>query len=28
LWRVVHDDLLTLERVCREELTAEQARER
>jgi uncharacterized protein with HEPN domain len=28
LWRVVHDDLPTLERVCREELAAEQARER
>ncbi len=27
LWRVVHDDLPTLERVCREELAAEQARE-
>jgi uncharacterized protein with HEPN domain len=27
LWRVVHDDLPTLERVCREELAAEPARE-
>jgi uncharacterized protein with HEPN domain len=27
LWRVVHDDLPTLERVCREELAADQARE-
>jgi uncharacterized protein with HEPN domain len=27
LWRVVHDDLPTLERVCRQELAAEQARE-
>jgi len=28
LWRVVHDDLPILERVCREELAAERARER
>lgn len=28
LWRVVHDGLPTLERVCREELAVEQARER
>jgi uncharacterized protein with HEPN domain len=28
LWRVVNDDLPTLERVCREELAAEEARER
>ena len=28
LWRVVHDDLPTLETVCREELAAEQALER
>jgi uncharacterized protein with HEPN domain len=28
LWRVVQDDLPVLERVCREELAAEQARER
>jgi uncharacterized protein with HEPN domain len=27
LWRVVHDDRPTLERVCRQELAAEQARE-
>jgi uncharacterized protein with HEPN domain len=27
LWRVVHDDLPTLEGVCREELAAERARE-
>jgi uncharacterized protein with HEPN domain len=27
LWRVAQDDLPTLERVCREELAAEQARE-
>ena len=28
LWRVVHDDLPALDRVCREEMAAEQARER
>jgi uncharacterized protein with HEPN domain len=28
LWRVEHDDLPPLERVCREELAAEQTRER
>jgi len=28
LWRVVHDGLPTLERVCREDLAAEQTRER
>jgi uncharacterized protein with HEPN domain len=28
LWRVVHDDLPPLEKVCREELTREHAAER
>jgi len=28
LWHVVHDDLAELERVCREELASERARER
>jgi uncharacterized protein with HEPN domain len=28
LWHAVHDDLPALEKVCRDELAAEQARER